>query len=66
MMLALATLLFFCLFILTVYFYMNLPMFGRIPSGKKRLERIEQSPHYRNGSFQNLNHTPALTEGVTY
>lgn len=61
----LTTLLFILLFILTVYLYMKLPMFGRQPSGK-RLERVRQSPHYRDGSFQNLNHTPALTEGVTY
>jgi L-ascorbate metabolism protein UlaG (beta-lactamase superfamily) len=61
----LSILLFVFLFILTGYFYMKLPMFGRTPSGQ-RLERIQQSPHYRDGSFQNLNNTPALTEGVTY
>jgi len=58
-------LLFILLFALTVYLYMRLPMFGREPSGN-RLERIRQSPHYRDGSFQNLSHTPALTEGMTY
>ena len=44
---------------------MKLPMFGKEPSGQ-RLKRIQQSPHYRDGSFQNLRPTPALTEGVTY
>lgn len=41
------------------------PPFGSLPSGA-RLERIQKSPHYRNGSFQNLSHTPDLTEGVSY
>lgn len=61
----LAILVFTFLFMLTVYLYMKLPMFGRTPSGN-RLERIRQSPYYRDGAFQNLSHTPALTEGVTY
>jgi len=45
--------------------YTNLPKFGKLPSGK-RLERIKQSPYYKNGSFQNQNNTPVLTDGVTY
>jgi L-ascorbate metabolism protein UlaG (beta-lactamase superfamily) len=52
-------------FALTAFFYMKLPMFGTLPSGK-RLSRIEQSPNYKNGSFQNRSHTPDLTEGATY
>ncbi|GJH40014.1 MBL fold metallo-hydrolase [Capnocytophaga sp. HP1101] len=39
---------------------LNLPNFGAIPSGE-RLARIEQSPNYRDGQFQNLEHTPQLT-----
>jgi len=39
--------------------------FGKTPTGK-RLERILQSPNYRDGKFQNLSHTPDLTEGATY
>jgi L-ascorbate metabolism protein UlaG (beta-lactamase superfamily) len=39
--------------------------FGQHPSGA-RLERIKSSPHYKDGAFQNLNHTPDLTEGVSY
>jgi L-ascorbate metabolism protein UlaG (beta-lactamase superfamily) len=52
-------------FSLTVFFYMKRPMFGTIPS-RERLTRIQQSPNYKNGSFQNRSHTPDLTEGATY
>jgi L-ascorbate metabolism protein UlaG (beta-lactamase superfamily) len=34
--------------------------FGKKPSGK-RMERIEASPNYKNGSFQNLSHTPTFS-----
>src|SRR6187549_2587877 len=30
-----------------------------------RLERIKKSPHFRNGTFHNVHHTPQLTEGAT-
>lgn len=46
------------------YFYMKKPLFGKVAEGE-RLEKIKQSPNYKNGSFQNLNHTPSLTEGYT-
>lgn len=39
--------------------------FGKLPSGE-RLKRIQNSPQYRNGAFQNLSHTPDLTDGATY
>lgn len=39
--------------------------FGKLPSGE-RLLKIEQAPNYKNGSFQNISHTPDLTEGVSY
>lgn len=39
--------------------------FGRRPSGE-RLKRIEQSPNYRNGSFQNQLSTPMMTENGGY
>ena len=39
--------------------------FGKLPKGK-RLERIKKSPNYRDGEFQNINHTPALSEDATY
>ncbi len=40
--------------------YMKLPKFGQIPSGQ-HLERIQKSPHFKDGIFQNLNHTPQMT-----
>ena len=44
---------------------MQQKVFGKNPSGK-RLERIEKSPNYKNGSFQNLSHTEVLREGASY
>ena len=44
---------------------MQQPQFGKLPSGE-RLARIEKSPNYRNGAFQNVNHTPDLTEGASF
>lgn len=52
-------------FAATVWLFMRQPKFGSLPSGE-RLNRIQQSPHYKNGSFQNLSHTPDLTNGATY
>lgn len=40
--------------------FINQPSFGRLPSGE-RLERIKQSPHYRNGAFQNQYPTVLMT-----
>lgn len=39
---------------------LNHPSFGKAPNGK-RLERIELSPNYRNGQFQNLTPTQQMT-----
>lgn len=52
------------LIIIGSYFYMRHPKFGKAPSGK-RLERIQQSPNYRDGKFQNLAYTPSLTKGYS-
>ncbi len=49
--------------VLLVLLFFNQQQFGRLPTGK-RLERIKQSPNYRDGSFQNLSHTPDLAEGA--
>lgn len=51
--------------ILIVNLFMRQPQFGKLASGK-RLEMLEQSPHFQNGQFQNLSPTPALTEGASY
>lgn len=50
---------------LMAFMFIQFPQFGKLPSGA-RLERIEQSPNYKNGQFQNLSPTPMLTEGATY
>ena len=62
-MLLLITIIF--LFISTVYLFLQQPKFGKKSSGE-RLEKIKQSPNYKNGQFQNLSHTPDLAEGVGY
>lgn len=38
--------------------------FGKAPSGN-RLATIMQSPHYRDGRFQNIHETPTLTQGYS-
>ncbi len=40
--------------------FMNQPSFGRSPRGE-RLERIQNSPNYRDGKFQNLSPTKQIT-----
>ncbi len=45
--------------------FMRQPQFGKAPSGA-RLERIRQSPNYKDGAFQNLSFTPSLTEGYSF
>jgi L-ascorbate metabolism protein UlaG (beta-lactamase superfamily) len=47
-------------FIVVVTFFMRLPRFGKLPQGQ-RLARIENSPNYKNGAFQNLNPTQQIT-----
>ncbi|HEY0059980.1 MAG TPA: MBL fold metallo-hydrolase [Flavisolibacter sp.] len=57
---------FFLLILLALaYLFLEGPQFGKAPAGE-RLERIMRSPNFREGQFQNLNATPALTEGSTY
>jgi L-ascorbate metabolism protein UlaG (beta-lactamase superfamily) len=48
-----------------VFAFMQQAKFGKAPQAK-RLKEIKKSPNYKNGLFQNLNNTPALSEGVTY
>ena len=45
--------------------YMKQEKFGKNPSGK-RLEAIKKSPHYRNGQFHNISHTPNFAEDVNF
>src|SRR5262245_20282345 len=51
-------------FVLGVWIFMQLPQFGKLPSGE-RLERIKKSPQYREAQFQNMHFTPNLVEGVS-
>jgi L-ascorbate metabolism protein UlaG (beta-lactamase superfamily) len=53
------------IFIGAIYIFIQQPKFGKIPKGSK-LELIKQSPHFKNGKFENLSPTPDLTEGVSY
>jgi len=48
-----------------VYLFLQHHEFGSLPTGR-RIARVQQSPHYKNGAFQNLSHTPDFTEGVGY
>lgn len=52
-------------FLVFIFLFLNHPQFGKRPTGKD-LERIQKSPNFANNSFQNLSHTPDLTEGVTF
>lgn len=51
--------------VLATILFMQQASFGKAPSGA-RLERIRQSPQYRDGAFQNQSATPALTGGASY
>lgn len=44
---------------------MLIKAFGKTPAGEK-LQQIQQSPNYKNGSFQNLSPTPVLAEDSSY
>lgn len=48
-------------FAAAVALFIRQPPFGKAPKGE-RLERIKNSPHFKNGSFQNLEDTPDLAE----
>ncbi|HSF45297.1 MAG TPA: MBL fold metallo-hydrolase [Chitinophagaceae bacterium] len=48
-----------------IFLFINRPEFGKTPAGET-LKKVQRSPNYNKGSFQNINHTPALTEGVSY
>jgi len=52
------------IFAVVVYMFMQQDQFGKRPTGD-RLKVIQQSPNYKNNAFQNLSHTPDLTEGAS-
>lgn len=47
------------------FLYLYHPRFGASAEGE-RLARMELSPNYKDGAFDNIEYTPALAEGVTY
>jgi L-ascorbate metabolism protein UlaG (beta-lactamase superfamily) len=53
------------LFTIVAFFYMKQDKFGRLAEGS-RLERIKKSPNFRDGIFQNIHHTPQISEGYGY
>jgi L-ascorbate metabolism protein UlaG (beta-lactamase superfamily) len=57
--------LFFALLFISIAIFMNQSQFGKNPSGSRK-EAVLKSPNFRDGKFQNLSHTPDLTEGVSY
>ncbi|GEM_PF-2060516 len=46
--------------IVIVNLFVKSAKFGKLPEGERKA-RIEKSPNYKNGSFQNLNATPQMT-----
>jgi L-ascorbate metabolism protein UlaG (beta-lactamase superfamily) len=46
------------------FIYMRQTKFGKSPGGR-RLEKIKNSPNYKDGKFQNIHYTPQLTEGYS-
>lgn len=48
----------------TTYFYMKKPQFGALPKGE-RLEKIKQSPNFKEGKFRNIVEKPTITEGYS-
>ncbi|SHI88469.1 MBL fold metallo-hydrolase [Flavobacterium terrae] len=42
--------------------FLKQPQFGKEPSDQ-RLEKIKKSPQFKNGKFENISYTPALTQG---
>lgn len=49
------------LIVLIVFLLWQQPAFGKLPAGK-RLENIRHSPHFKEGSFQNLSDTPMMAD----
>lgn len=47
------------------YAFMSSAAFGRISTGNA-MDAIRNSPHYKDGAFQNLSHTPMMAEGTSY
>ncbi|MCZ4222661.1 MBL fold metallo-hydrolase [Pedobacter rhodius] len=55
----------FLLLFILFFIIINLPVFGRLPKGK-RLNLIRHLSNYRDGALQNLSVTPMQPEGVSF
>jgi L-ascorbate metabolism protein UlaG (beta-lactamase superfamily) len=49
----------------TILLFMQQKSFGKLPAGKV-LQRIEKSPHYKNGTFDNIEETKLIAEDASY
>jgi L-ascorbate metabolism protein UlaG (beta-lactamase superfamily) len=49
---------------IAVFIFLRQPIYGKAPNGE-RLERIQKSPNFKDGKFQNIHFTPDLTEGYS-
>jgi len=61
---AIISLLIISLFTATAFLYMKQDKFGEAPAGE-RLSKMEKSPNFKDGKFQNISETPELAEGYT-
>ena len=52
------------IFCIGTFFVLRMDVFGGVPEGK-RLERMQKSPNYKDGKFQNLSSTPQFAEGYS-
>lgn len=52
-------------FVIGVFVFMQQPIFGADPADD-RLARVEKSPNYKGGSFQNLHETPVQSEEFSF
>ena len=53
------------LLVIATILYFQQAKFGKYPAGA-RLEKIKNSPNYKDGQFQNIHHTPQITEGYSH
>jgi L-ascorbate metabolism protein UlaG (beta-lactamase superfamily) len=51
--------------IVATFGVLSLPQFGKKAVGSRK-KRIQDSPNFKDGKFQNVEFTPDLTEGVSY
>ncbi len=58
------TIILLVLIAVAIFLVLQHPQFGKNPSGE-RLNRIQKSPHYKDGAFRNISPTPQLTEDAT-